>query len=73
LRLSVSALAEIASEFGARSPTELAARLRSANAVDWHVILRAMATPRPKDNLSNTELLDLVPTLSAVMTAGLMP
>ena len=71
LRLSLSALAEMASGLEAGSPAELAARLRRAAAADWTLILQAMATPRPTEDLSKTELLALVPTLSAVMSEGL--
>ena len=72
LRLSLSALAEIASGLEAGSPAELAARLRRADDDDWTLILQAMATLRPTQDLSKTELLALVPTLSAVMSEGLM-
>jgi len=73
LRLTVSSLAEIASGLEADSPSELAARLRRASAADWNLILQAMATPRPVEALSKPQLIELVPTLSAVMTEGLVP
>ena len=73
LRLTVSSLAEMASGLKAQSPTELAARLRRATAADWNIILRAVATPRPVTDVSKSELMDLVPILSALMSEGLAP
>ena len=73
LRLSVSALAEMASTLEAQSPSELAARLRHATSKDWNIILRAVATPRPREDLSDSEISELLPILSAVISAGLAP
>ena len=73
LRLSVSALAEMANELGAESPADLAARLRRATTADWSIILRAMATPRPKEDLIKSEFSEIVPILGAVMSEGLPP
>jgi len=70
LRLSISALAEIASGMEAESPRDLATRLRNATLADWNLILCSMATPRPDANLSKSELLELVPILGAVMSEG---
>ena len=73
LRFTVSSLAEMASGLEAQSPAELATRLRRAATEEWNIILRAMATPRPSENLSDAELSGILPILSAVISAGLAP
>ena len=75
LRLSLSALAEIASELEAESPQALAARLRRASPADWHIILRALSAPPPDRDLlagelSDGELAGLMPVISAVISEG---
>lgn len=70
LRLSISALAEIADGLNAASAKDLAARLRRANAADWMIILRAVATPSPAKNISESDLLKLVPILSSLISEG---
>lgn len=70
LRLSVSALAEIASVFEAESPKALAARLRKATVSDWNRVLRIVATPRPM-TLERDEMLAVMPELSALISDGL--
>ena len=77
LRLSVSALAEIASVMEAGSPSDLAQRLRRAGASmgerEWNLILQAVASPRPIEALDEGKLTDILPTLSAVISEGLSP
>ena len=71
LRLSVSALAEMATAFEAESPKALAARLRTATVADWNTVLRIVATPRPTTALERDELLAVMPDLSALISDGL--
>lgn len=71
LRLSVSALAEIAARFEAESPKALAAHLRRAALADWNIILRCTASPRVRHDLTRDEMLKLIPELGALMTEGL--
>lgn len=71
LRLSISALAEIAAAFDAESPKDLAVRLRRATVADWNLILRSVATPRPLKALGRDELLETIPELSALISEGL--
>ena len=73
LRLTVSALAEMASGLEAASPSDLAARLRRATIADWNIILRAMASPRPREDLSDAEFSELLPIISVVISTGLAP
>ena len=71
LRLSLSALAEMASELNASSPEGLALRIRSASLSDWNRILRAVATPRPEISLAENDLEGLLPILTSVISEGL--
>lgn len=71
LRLSVSALAQIANTFDAESPRALADRLRRATLADWNLILRCVAVPPFATPLSRTEMEAALPTLSALLTEGL--
>ena len=70
LRLSVSALAEMAAAFEAESPKALAARLRKATAEDWNNVLRIVATPSPM-TLERDEMLAVMPELSGLISDGL--
>jgi len=63
----------MASALEAESPSDLAARLRRATVADWNIILRAVATPRPVTDVAQSELMELAPILSAVMSEGLAP
>ena len=71
LRLSISALAEIAHVLQAETPSELAGNLRRAGPPEWNLILNAMATPRPEIDLSEERLAQIVPILSAVISESL--
>jgi len=71
LRLSISALAEIASGLGAQTPSALGAKLRSANLAQWNLVLRALSDPKPQAALTQAEMADLLPSISDVMTHGL--
>jgi hypothetical protein len=73
LRLTLSGLAEITSALGTDSPSALAARLRDATDADWNIVLRAMAQPRPKTVLTQADLGQVLPALSAVIADGLNP
>lgn len=73
LRLTIGALAEIADSLEADSPIALAAHLRKANLAEWNYVLRAMATPRPVADVPPEKLLSLMPIISGVMTAALVP
>jgi len=71
LRMSVSALAELAAVFEADSPKALATRLRRATLTDWNRILRAMAMPGLGQNLGRSEIEPLLPILSNLIREGL--
>ena len=71
LRLTVSALAEMANVFEAESPKALAARLRRATVSDWNEVLRIVVMPPPAKALERNELLPLLPELSALISDGL--
>ncbi|GGX56130.1 hypothetical protein GCM10011309_01070 [Litorimonas cladophorae] len=73
LRLTLSGLAEITSALGTDTPSVLAARLREATDADWNIVLRAMAQPRPKTGLTQADLGEILPALSAVIADGLNP
>ena len=73
LRLTVSALAEIAVGLEAQSPKALANRLRKMSVADWNVVVKALAKPVPKTDLSKTKLTEIMPALSAVIADGLSP
>lgn len=70
LRLSVSGLAEMASVFQADTPTDLAARLRTANLAEWNRVWRIIATPSPPI-LQDAEMRSVMPEISALITHGL--
>ena len=71
LRLTVSALAEIAFVFDAESPKALAGVLRTAGLADWNRVLRCVASPKPAD-LGREELVQIMPDISALITEGLL-
>ena len=71
LRLSVSALAEMALVFEADSPKALAAGLRKATLTDWNDIFRAVATPPPVSTFGRDDIIGILPALSALMRDGL--
>ena len=71
LRLTVSALAEMASVFEAESPKALAARLRRATVSDWNEVLRIVAMPSPSRALQREELLSVLPEVSVLISDGL--
>jgi len=71
LRLSVSALAEMAFRLEAESPKALAARLRSATLADWNIVLDCVTRPVLTRDLGREEMLSVLPILSAVITDGL--
>ncbi len=71
LRLSVSALAQIADAFEADTPKVLADRLRRATLADWNLILRCVAVPPFATPLSRIEMETVLPSLSALLTEGL--
>lgn len=70
LRLSVSAIAELASVFDAQSPKDLAERLRRANVADWNRIFQLIATPIPP-NLTRDEMVKILPEISTVIREAL--
>ena len=70
LRLTVSALAEIASVFEAQSPKALADVLRSASLADWNRVLRCVAMPKPAA-LTREDMEQIMPEISALITEGL--
>ena len=70
LRLTVSALAEIASVFEADSPKALAGVLRTASLADWNRVLRCVATPKPAP-LDRDNMVQIMPDISALITEGL--
>ena len=70
LRLTVSALAEIASVFEAQSPKALAGVLRSASLADWNRVLRCVAMPKPA-SLTREDMEQIMPEISALITEGL--
>lgn len=71
LRLSVSALAEMADAFEADSPKALAACLRSATLKDWNRVLGCVARPPMTGDLGREEMLTVLPILSELITEGL--
>lgn len=71
LRLSVSALAEIAVHFAAEDAQDLAVKLRGAGAKDWNAVYAALATPRPLTALTDSELAQILPEISLVIAEGL--
>lgn len=71
LRLSVSALAQIADLFDAASPKILAERLRRATLADWNSIFLCVAIPPFSTPLSRTEMERALPILSELITEGL--
>ena len=70
LRLTVSALAEMASVFDAQSPKALADGLRHASLADWNRVLRCIAVPTPL-GLGREALVQIMPDLSALIAEGL--
>ena len=70
LRLTVSALAEIAFVFEAQSPKALAGVLRTASLADWNRVLRCVATPKPA-SLTREDMMQILPDISALIAEGL--
>ena len=70
LRMTVSALANMANVFQADSPKALAARLRKATLADWNMILQIVSTPRPAV-LQREDMMKVMPELGWLMTDGL--
>ena len=73
LRLSVSALAEMADGLAVGSPTQMAEKLRQASLSDWNVMVSAMAHPCPVEALSRDQLSSLLPVLSLMVAESLTP
>ena len=71
LRLTVAALAQLASVFEAESPKALAASLRKADLTDWNRVFRCVATPTPISDFGREELVQILPELSALIADGL--
>ena len=71
LRLSVSALAEMADAFDADSPKALAACLRTATLQDWNLVLACVARPPMTRDLGRADMLSLLPVLSELIAEGL--
>ena len=71
LRLSIAALAQMASVFEAESPKALADCLRKADVVDWNKVFRCVATPTPTSDFGHENLVQILPELSALITDGL--
>jgi hypothetical protein len=71
LRLTVSALAQMASVLEADSPKALAARLRKAGLAEWNVVFRCVATPASKTAFGREKMVEILPSLSALMSEGL--
>ena len=71
MRLSVSALAQIADVFGAETPKALADRLRRATLADWNAIFLCVAIPPFSTPLSRSEMERVLPILSDLIADGL--
>ena len=71
LRLSVAALAQMASVFEAESPKALADCLRKADVVDWNKVFRCVATPILASDVTREELVKILPEISALIAEGL--
>jgi hypothetical protein len=71
LRLTVGGLAEIAKQLACESPSELSARLRKAHTADWNDVLSALATPRLEGQLSEENIAELLPEISALIVEAL--
>ena len=71
LRLSVAALAQMASVFEAESPKALADCLRKADVTDWNRVFRCVSTPTPISDFGREELMQILPELSALIADGL--
>jgi hypothetical protein len=71
LRLSVSALAEMADAFDAESPKVLADCLRTATLRDWNIVLGCVARPPMPRHLVREEMLAVLPILSELIAEGL--
>ena len=71
LRLSVAALAQMASVFEAESPKALASCLRQANLTDWNKVFRCVATPILASDVTREELVKILPEISALIAEGL--
>ncbi len=75
LRLTLSALAEIAALTNTGTPAALAHRLRQAGRETgsgvWQPILKAIATPRPAGDISPSDMGRILPDLTAVIVEGL--
>ena len=71
LRLTVAALAQMASVFEAESPKALADCLRKASVADWNKVFRCVATPTPSSDFGREDLADILPELSALIADGL--
>lgn len=71
LRLSVAALAQMASVFAAESPKALADYLRKADLAEWNKVFRCVATPIPASEFGRDALVGILPELSALISDGL--
>ena len=71
LRLTVVALAQLASVFEAESPKALADCLRKADVVDWNKVFRCVATPILASDVTREELVKILPEISALIAEGL--
>ena len=71
LRLSVAALAQMASVFEAESPKALADSLRQANLAEWNKVFRCVATPVPVSDFGREDVVKILPELSALIADGL--
>lgn len=71
LRLSVAALAQMASVFEAESPKALASCLRKADVFDWNKVFRCVATPILASDVTREELVKILPEISALIAEGL--
>ena len=71
LRLSVAALAQMASVLEAESPNALADSLRQANLAEWNKVFRCVATPVPVSDFGREDVVKILPELSALIADGL--
>ena len=71
LRLSIAALAQMASVFEAESPKALADCLRKADVFDWNKVFRCVATPILASDVTREELVKILPEISALIAEGL--
>jgi len=71
LRFTISALAEIADQLQASSPSELAEKLRGASSHEWSHVVRALTMPRFKGEFPESDFAELLPVVSRVIADGL--